>query len=167
MSAIRKMAALAGIVGLSLVAWNRLPAQDVPAMAPWAADALDVGCLLRDELVALGGDGTNVGSQAIARTLGMERGEEVVRCLLALPAWRDHVSSLNASRNGASFLRFRVQVRPGVTESEGQVQAGIVGRWRWARGRQGRLNASTSTPVPAMGCRLSRDAGHVLIGTLS
>lgn len=166
MSAVRRRTAVACGLSLSLLAGLGMRAQEAPAMAPWAADALDAGCLLRDELAALGG-GVNVGSQDIAYTLGMERGEEVVRCLLALSAWRDHVSSLNAGANGTSSLRFRVQARPGVAGSEGSRQAGVVGRWRGPRGMHVRLNASTSTPAPALGCRLSRDAGDVLIGTLS
>ena len=166
MSAVRRGTAVACGLSLSLLAGLGMRAQEAPAMAPWAADALDAGCLLRDELAALGG-GVNVGSQDIAYTLGMERGEEVVRCLLALSAWRDHVSSLNAGANGTSSLRFGVQARPGVAGSEGGRQAGVVGRWRGPRGMHVRLNASTSTPAPALGCRLSRDAGDVLIGTLS
>ena len=166
MSATRSRIAVACGLCLSFLAGPGLRAQDVPAMAPWAADALDAGCLLRDELAALGG-GVHVGSQAIVRTLGMERGEEVVRCLLALPAWRDHVSSLNAGVNGASSLRFRVQARPGVAGSGGSGQAGVLARWRGPRGMQGRLNASTSETLPALGCRLPRDVGDVLIGTLS
>ena len=167
MSATRNMVVLNGILGLAMLAGNGLHSQDVPAVAPWVADALDAGCLQRDELAALGGDGTNLGSQAIARTLGMERGEEVVRCLLTLSSWRDQVSSLNAGLNAGSSLRFRAQVRPGVSGSEGSAEAGVTGRWSGLRGLQGRLNASTSALLPALGCRLSRHAGDVLFGTLS
>lgn len=169
MSAIWNRVRASAMLGLSLIAWTGLRGQELPAMAQvaWVVDALDAGCLTRDELAALGGDGVSVGSQAIAHTLGMARGEEVVRCLLALSSWRDHVSSRYAGQSGQSSLLFRIQARPSVSGSEGGWQGGVRGRWRGPGGTQGRLNASTLAPVPALGCRLPRHAGDFLFGTLS
>ena len=137
--------------------------------SPWMAAALDAGCLRRDEVTLFLQAGEPVRAQTIVRSLGPFRGEQVVRCLLLLPAWQDHIRLLDRSVQRASSLVFRLDGRPPESQ-EGPLAwgASIRGRFRATEGLGARIqHASRTDDPPAGGLRLDGKVHQVCLGTLS